>query len=62
MKKVAVIFNGGTISMTVDLRIKAAGPTLNGEAIFYRNSLKKELIVTEKIEHMFENGRYKSRI
>lgn len=33
MKKVAVIFNGGTISMTVDPRIKAAVPTLSGEEI-----------------------------
>ncbi|MGL4730456.1 MAG: asparaginase [Clostridium sp.] len=33
MKKVVVIFNGGTISMKVDERIKAAVPTLNGEEI-----------------------------
>ena len=33
MKKVAVIFNGGTISMTVDPRIRAAVPTLSGEEI-----------------------------
>ncbi|MBU3091585.1 asparaginase [Clostridium sp. CM028] len=33
MKKVVVIFNGGTISMTVDQRIKAAVPTLSGEEI-----------------------------
>jgi len=33
MKKVAVIFNGGTISMTVDPRIKAAVPSLSGEEI-----------------------------
>lgn len=33
MKKVAVIFNGGTISMKVDPRIKAAVPTLTGEEI-----------------------------
>ncbi|MGH4119995.1 asparaginase [Clostridium sp.] len=33
MKKVAVIFNGGTITMTVDPRIKAAVPTLSGEEI-----------------------------
>ena len=33
MKKVAVIFNGGTISMTLDPRIKAAVPTLSGEEI-----------------------------
>ena len=33
MKKVVVIFNGGTISMTVDSRIKAAVPTLSGEEI-----------------------------
>lgn len=33
MKKVAVIFNGGTISMKVDEKIKAAVPTLSGEDI-----------------------------
>ena len=33
MKKVAVIFNGGTISMSVDPRIKAAVPSLSGEEI-----------------------------
>ncbi len=33
MKKVAVIFNGGTISMKVDPRIKAAVPSLSGEEI-----------------------------
>lgn len=33
MKKVAVIFNGGTITMTVDPRIKAAVPTLTGQEI-----------------------------
>lgn len=33
MKKVAVIFNGGTISMKVDPRIKAAVPTLTGDEI-----------------------------
>lgn len=33
MKKVAVIFNGGTISMKVDPRIKAAVPTLSGDEI-----------------------------
>ena len=33
MNKVAVIFNGGTISMKVDPRIKAAVPTLTGEEI-----------------------------
>ncbi|MFD3156495.1 asparaginase [Haloimpatiens sp. FM7330] len=33
MKKVAVVFNGGTISMKVDPRIKAAVPTLNGDEI-----------------------------
>jgi len=33
MKKVAVIFNGGTITMTVDPRIRAAVPTLTGEEI-----------------------------
>lgn len=33
MPKVAVIFNGGTISMKVDPRIQAAVPTLSGEEI-----------------------------
>ncbi|SFC72207.1 asparaginase [Clostridium uliginosum] len=33
MKKVAVIFNGGTISMKVDEKIKAAVPSLSGEDI-----------------------------
>lgn len=33
MKKVVVVFNGGTISMKVDPRIKAAVPTLTGEEI-----------------------------
>ena len=33
MKKVAVVFNGGTISMKVDDRIKAAVPSLSGEDI-----------------------------
>ena len=33
MKKVAVIFNGGTISMKVDPKIQAAVPTLSGEEI-----------------------------
>lgn len=33
MKKVAVVFNGGTISMLVDERIKAAIPGLTGEEI-----------------------------
>lgn len=33
MKKVAVIFNGGTISMKVDPRIQAAVPTLSGDEI-----------------------------
>jgi L-asparaginase len=33
LKKVAVIFNGGTITMKVDPRIKAAVPTLTGEEI-----------------------------
>lgn len=33
MKKVVVIFNGGTISMKVDPRIKAAVPSLTGEEI-----------------------------
>ena len=31
-KKVAIIFTGGTISMTVDKEIGAAIPTLSGEA------------------------------
>lgn len=33
MKKIAVIFNGGTISMKVDERLKAAVPSLTGEEI-----------------------------
>lgn len=33
MKKIAVVFNGGTISMKVDERIKAAVPTMTGEEI-----------------------------
>lgn len=33
MKKIAVVFNGGTISMKVDKRIKAAVPTMTGEEI-----------------------------
>lgn len=33
MKKVAVIFNGGTITMKVDPKLKAAVPTLTGEEI-----------------------------
>ena len=33
MEKVAVIFNGGTISMKVDPRIQAAVPTLTGDEI-----------------------------
>jgi len=33
MKKVAIVFNGGTISMKVDPRIKAAVPTLSAEEI-----------------------------
>lgn len=33
MKKVAVIFNGGTISMKVDPKLKAAVPTLSSEEI-----------------------------
>lgn len=33
MKKIAVIFNGGTISMKIDERIKAAVPSLTGEEI-----------------------------
>ena len=33
MKKIAVVFNGGTISMKVDGRIKAAVPSLTGEEI-----------------------------
>jgi L-asparaginase len=33
MKKVAVVFNGGTISMIVDEKIKAAVPGLTGEEI-----------------------------
>ncbi|GKU24817.1 asparaginase [Clostridium folliculivorans] len=33
MKKIAIVFNGGTISMKVDPRIKAAVPSLTGEEI-----------------------------
>lgn len=33
MKKIAVVFNGGTISMKVDERIRAAVPSLTGEEI-----------------------------
>ncbi|MBN1064355.1 asparaginase [Clostridium botulinum] len=33
MKKIAIIFNGGTISMKVDEKIKAAVPSLSGEEI-----------------------------
>lgn len=33
MKKIAVVFNGGTISMKLDEKIKAAVPTLTGEEI-----------------------------
>lgn len=33
MKKIAVVFNGGTISMKVDPRIQAAVPSLTGEEI-----------------------------
>lgn len=33
MKKIAVVFNGGTISMKVDPRIKAAVPSLTGQEI-----------------------------
>lgn len=33
MKKVAVVFNGGTISMKIDEKIKAAVPSLSGEEI-----------------------------
>lgn len=33
MKKIAVVFNGGTISMKVDKKIKAAVPSLSGEEI-----------------------------
>ncbi|WP_297435077.1 asparaginase [uncultured Clostridium sp.] len=33
MKKIAIIFNGGTISMTVDENIQAAVPNLTGEEI-----------------------------
>ncbi|CDG01561.1 Putative L-asparaginase, type II [Clostridium chauvoei JF4335] len=33
MKKIVVVFNGGTISMKVDERIKAAVPSLTGEEI-----------------------------
>lgn len=33
MKRIAVIFNGGTISMKIDERLKAAVPSLTGEEI-----------------------------
>ncbi|SEG03979.1 L-asparaginase [Caloramator fervidus] len=33
MKKVAIVFNGGTISMKIDPRIKAAVPTLSAQEI-----------------------------
>lgn len=33
MKKIAIIFNGGTISMKVDPKLKAAVPSLTGEEI-----------------------------
>lgn len=33
MKKIAIVFNGGTISMKIDSRIKAAVPSLTGEEI-----------------------------
>lgn len=33
MKKVAIVFNGGTISMRVDPKLQAAVPTLDGEQI-----------------------------
>ena len=33
MKKIAVVFNGGTISMKIDERLKAAVPSLTGEEI-----------------------------
>lgn len=33
MKKIAVVFNGGTISMKIDKRLKAAVPSLTGEEI-----------------------------
>ena len=32
-KKVAIVFTGGTISMTVDEKVGAAIPTLSGELI-----------------------------
>ena len=32
-KKVAIIFTGGTITMTVDEKVGAAIPTLSGEQI-----------------------------
>ena len=35
MKKIVVIFNGGTISMKVDPKIKAAVPSLTGEEIMH---------------------------
>ena len=33
MKKIAIIFNGGTISMKIDEKIKAAVPSLSAEEI-----------------------------
>ena len=33
MKKIAIIFNGGTISMKIDEKIKAAGPSLSADEI-----------------------------
>ena len=39
-KKVAIIFTGGTISMTVDENIGAAIPTLSGEQIMSMVTIK----------------------
>ena len=33
MKKIAIIFNGGTISMKIDEKIKAAVPSLSADEI-----------------------------
>lgn len=33
MKKIALVFNGGTISMKIDEKINAAVPSLSGEEI-----------------------------
>lgn len=52
-KKVAVIFNGGTISMKVDPRISAAVPTLTGEEIMAMVTGIEEFAQIES--HTFSN-------